>query len=171
MELDLRPKNLLHGDRKCLQNRDLFAFKGDRWGSDYTHATEKHDCEEDKNRKHKVDECGDRFWRRTLRAGLGSNIGNRTLDSATVEDGQYADDWEEDISQGRIEDVHRIGEEVSELSADEGVIDASLLVFTLVACDGFAFAVAGDHFGEGDGKHLVKESEQTSADKEEDRTI
>ena len=106
-----------------------------------------------------TDGCGDRFWRRTLRAGLGSDIGNSALNSATVEDGQYADDWEEDISQGRIEDVHRIGEEVSELPADEGVVDASLFVFTLVARDGFAFAIAGDHLGEGDGKDPVKESE------------
>ena len=159
MELDLRPKNLLHGDRKCLQNRDLFAFKGNRWGSDNAHATEEHDGEEDEDRKHEADECGDRFWRRTLRAGLGSDIGNRALNSATVEDGQHADDWEEDISQRRIEDVHRIGEEVSELSADEGVVDASLFVFALVARDGFAFAIAGDHLGEGDGKDPVKESE------------
>ena len=48
---------------------------------------------------------------------------------------------------------------MSELSADEGVVDASLLVFALVARDGFAFAVTGNHLGKGDGKDPVKESE------------
>ena len=90
------------------------------------------------------------------------------MDGIAVHYGQNTDNRQEDVTQRRIKDIHRIGEVVFELSLDEGAVHALLLVLAFVACDGFAFVVRHENLVEGDGKDPVNKSEQSDADNEED---